>query len=502
MTGSAVGICSLAVSFPSVIRTNEYWYETFPELANAQAKRVRSSKTRSSYSNPELDIWSQEVAPYLNDPFRGNVERRILAEAESPLMLECCAAQDALAAANLCPDDIELAIASTLFSELVGNAPSIARQLRLRCPAWNLESTCSSALVALQTAHRLVQAGEYRNALVVVSQFGSRAVDEADTLSWSMGDGVGALVVSSLQPHQGVLSTSLISTRETCGAYAHELVADAQGVPRIRTRTGENASAIAETAVAFVRTCCEEAVTKAGVQLDQIDFFAFNTPTAWYASVCARALGIDPARTINLYPRYANVGAVLPIANLYHAAASGKLRENDLVLVYTNGAGATAGATVMRWGKVGLGTVPAPPIGVTAEQEKVLCAGGDAEEESFDSGILSREELLKAEPTQRQQRLEAYLLNWLANSLQLPQTQLTSQQSFATLLDSLLALTLKSRIEKDLQVQVPMEQFFGETTIAQFAERVLNQLILASLTASNSSPTADTPAKYRETLSL
>lgn len=505
MTGSAVGICSLSVCFPSVIRTNEYWSKLFPDLAiQAQSKRVRSSNISHSFSNSELDIWSQEVAPYLADPFRGNVERRVLSQEESPLILECCAAQDALAAANLCPDQVELTIASSLFSEPIGigNAPNLARQLGLRCPAWNLESTCSSALVALQTAHRLVQAGEYRHVLVVVSQFGSRAVDQADTLSWSMGDGVGAFVVRSLQPDQGVLSTHLISTRATCGAYSRELVIDAQGVPRMQTRTGENASAIAETAVEFVRTCCEAAATKAGVSLDQINFFAFNTPTAWYANVCTRALNVDPERTINLYRRYANIGAVLPIANLYHAADWGKLRENDLVLVYTSGAGATAGATVMRWGDVALGKVPVPPLRVTPEQVDLTSPGlSRASGNAVDIGV-SREVLFAATPAQQRQMLEAYLLEWLASSLSLPAHKFTPEQPLATLLDSLLALTLKSRIETDLQMPVSMAQFFGENTIAHLLEHLLNQLALANLTASKLSSTADTAAEYRETLSL
>lgn len=356
MTSHSIGIHSLAVSFPSCIRTNDYWYKQFPELAvQAQPKRIRLPRTSKPTSDDDgIEIWSQEVAPYLNDPFRGSIERRVLTQDESSLMMEYRAAKEALEAANLAPEEVELAIATSLFSEPIGlsNTSSLARQLNLHCPAWYLESTCSSALVALQNARALVQTGEYRNVLVVVSQFGSNTVDDEDTLSWSMGDGVGAFVVSSLKPNQGVLGTKIINTTATCGAYSHELVTDAQGVPRMRTRTGENASMLAETAVDFVRTCCQGAAAAAGVSLERIDFFAFNTPTAWYASVCTRALGIDPERTINLYPRYANIGPVLPIANLYHAARSGKLQENDLVLVYTNGAGATAGATVMRWGDV------------------------------------------------------------------------------------------------------------------------------------------------------
>ena len=514
MTSHSVGIRSLAISFPSLIRTNHYWCENFPESAvQTQPKRVRLPRTSRPTSDNDdkydgIEIWSQEVAPYLNDPFRGNVERRVLSQDESSLMLQYRAAKEALEAANLYPEEIELAIAASLFSEPIGldNTSSLARQLDLNCPAWNLESTCSSALVALQNARALVQAGEYRNVLVVVSQFGSNTVDDEDTLSWSMGDGAGAFVVSLLKPDQGVLGAKIISATVTCGAYAHELVTDVRGVPRMRTRTGENASMLAETAVDFVRTCCKGAAAAARVSLNDIDFFAFNTPTAWYASVCTRALGIDPERTINLYPRYANIGPVLPIANLYHAARSGKLRENDLVLVYTNGAGATAGAMVMCWGDVVLGTAPAPPINVTPEQEKIHLAGansGSAEKSPIiETENLSREQLLAAEPDKRRQMLETYLLGWLTDTLQLPPNQLTPQQSFTPLLDSLMALMFKSQIETDLQVQAPMEKFFGDNTIAQLAEQLLNQLALANLVISETSDATETREEEREKMSL
>ena len=480
-----VGIRSLALSFPSIIRTNDYWLEKTPNLITQnKPRRTRTSKAAQlTNSNNGLDIWSQEVAPYLPDPFRGSIERRVLAPHESSLTLEYQAAKEALDAAQLAPEEVDLAIVASLFPEHIGpgSAAYLARQLDLRCPAWNLESTCSSAIIALQNACALVRSGDYRNVLVVVSHIGSNSVDEEDTISLSIGDGAGAFVVNSLQPNQGILETKIVPTAATCGAYSYELVTDAEGKPRIRTRTGENVSMLAETAVDCVRTCCEGTVTAAGVTFDQIDFFAFNTPTAWYASVCTRALGIDPERTINLYPRYANIGPVFPIANLYHAAQAGKIRENDLVLVYTNGAAATAAAMVMGWGDVALGSVPAPPISVTQEQESIhlvtkaekLCT----EVKSF----LSREQLLAAKPGERRQMLETYLLECLASSLQLSINQLNSQQSLATLLDSLMAIVLRSRIETDLQVRVPMENFFGETTVTQLAEFLVNQLTLANL---------------------
>jgi acyl carrier protein len=258
---------------------------------------------------------------------------------------------------------------------------------------------------------------------------------------------------------------------------------------------------LAETAVDCVRTCCEGAVAAAGVTFEQIDFFAFNTPTAWYASVCARALGIDPERTINLYPRYANIGPVFPIANLYHAARVGKIRENDLVLVYTNGAAATAAAMVMRWGDVALGSIPASPISVTPEQERIHLAIKAEKPSTGATSFRTTEELLAAKPGERRQMLEGYLLECLASSLQLPINEFNSEQSLATFVDSLMAIVLKSRIETDLQVQVPMEKFFGETTVTQLAEFLLNQLALANLISLDSVADAN-EGEEREILSF
>lgn len=500
-----VGIQSLALSLPSIIRTNDYWSEKLPDLMmHNKPRRTRTSKAAQlTNSNNGLDIWSQEVAPYLPDPFRGSIERRVLAPNESSLTLEYQAAKEALDAAQLAPEEVDLAIIASLFPEHIGpgSAAYLARQLDLRCPAWNLESTCSSAIIALQNACVLVKTQEYRNVLVIVSHIGSNSVDEEDTLSWSIGDGAGAFVVTSLKPNQGILSTKIIPTVATCGAYSYELVTDAQGQPRIRTRTGENASMLAETAVNFVRSCCEGAVTAAGVTFEQIDFFAFNAPTAWYASVCTRALGIDPERTINLYPRYANIGPVFAIANLYHAAQAGKIRENDLVLVYTNGAAATAAATVMRWGDVVLGSVPAPPMGVTPEQESIYLAIKAEKVLTGATSFFSRKQLLAIEPGERRQMLEIYLLKCLASSLQLPMNEFNSQQLLSTLLDSLMAIVLRSRIETDLQVRVPIEKFFSETTVTQLAEFLLNQLTLLDLISLDSVADAN-EEEEREILSI
>ena len=361
-----VGISSLAVSFPSVIRTNDYFRKNYPDLiATAEEKGLARafSPAKPISENQEVDLWTQEMMPYLSDPFRGAIERRVLDCNESSLTLEYRAAYDALAAAKLSPEEVDLMIVASMFPEHIelGNAAFLAGQLGLKGAAWNLDSLCASALVALHNASALVRSGEYRNVLVVTSCTYSRFWDENDTLSFFVGDGAGAFVVSSLKANQGIIGKKIINTKESCGVFYNELTTDAQGKPRMIIRANKNASKqMPHLFVKYFRECYQGALDAANVTLDQIDFFVFYTATAWYRNFCVRELNIDPKRTIDIYPQYGNISAASTVATLYHAAQLDKIRPNDLVLVYNHGFVASAAAVVMRWGDVALGPLPTP----------------------------------------------------------------------------------------------------------------------------------------------
>ena len=152
----------------------------------------------------------------------------------------------------------------------------------------------------------------------------------------------------------GILATHAIHTAETCGAFFQENVVE-EGRARRRMLAGKSTGKVLrDTAEPFVRACCEGAMARAGVAPRDIALFVFNTPTAWYAAFCARALGVGEDRTLNLYPRYANIGPALFPVTLHHAAAEGRLARGDLVLAYAVGSASSAAATVMRWGDVAL----------------------------------------------------------------------------------------------------------------------------------------------------
>jgi 3-oxoacyl-[acyl-carrier-protein] synthase III len=355
-----VGIRSLAISLPSVVRTNSYYQEKYPELVKTAETKTLCRLMSLTESTPSNDF-ELEMMPYLKDPFRGTVERRILGEGETALTLEYRAAKDALNGANLSPSDVDLIIVSSFLPDQLGfgNAAFLARELGLTCGAWNLDASCCSTPIALQTAYALIQAGTYKNVLVVISCTYSRLVDEDDTLSWFFGDGAGAFVVSSLSANQGILGTKAINTSVLCDKLNVKVIEDKKGNQKFRMKVAKDMNnIIGNTSAEMVRICCEGAAAAAGVTLDDINFFVLNTATAWLASFYTRILKIDPERTVNFYPRYANMGAVVTLANLYHAAQMGKICKNDLVLMYSFGTASSAAATVMRWGDVALACNP------------------------------------------------------------------------------------------------------------------------------------------------
>ncbi|MEM7592594.1 MAG: 3-oxoacyl-[acyl-carrier-protein] synthase III C-terminal domain-containing protein [Cyanobacteria bacterium P01_A01_bin.83] len=303
------------------------------------------------------------MKPYLSDPFRGTVERYVLDSDESSLTLETRAANKAISAGKFAPEDIDLMLVASMFPEqvAVGNASLLVNTLGLNCPAWNIESIQSGALIGLQTACALVKSGEYENVLVVVSCTYSRNLGgENDSLSWIAGDGAGAfLISSSLAKDHGIISTNVINTAITNDAYSYSLIEDEDGNPRVCLRASKKMSQlIRNNSAKFIRESCEGAINNAGITLKQIDFFVVSTPLAWFAKLFIATLSIDCNQTLDMYPYYGNIGAVLPIANLYYAAKLGKIKKNSLILLFSIGGSSTAAATVMRWGDVALGAAP------------------------------------------------------------------------------------------------------------------------------------------------
>jgi 3-oxoacyl-[acyl-carrier-protein] synthase-3 len=376
-------LSALAVGFPSLLRTNAYWRRTRPEMV-ARAEeyslaRLWGKDARTSPSEPSA--FDLAMAPYLADPFRGAVERRIRAPKETALSMELTAARGALTAAGLTPRDLDLVLVSSFVGDRlgVGNAAYLAAELGLPGPAINYESACSGSLVGLRLASHLVASGAHDRVMVVSSTSNSVQVRDDDSVGWFVGDGAAAMIIEPAAEGFGVLGGHVFNSVETNDMFVIQSFQDGEDGTRFETLGTPRSGAIAKnTAEPYLHRAVAAAVADAGVPLSAINFFVFNTPTAWYADFCARELGVAEGRYHSVYPRYANIGGALMPATLYHALLEGRVRPGQIVATYAIGSSSTASALVMRVGDVALGPPPTRPDMPDADAPEAMVAGADA----------------------------------------------------------------------------------------------------------------------------
>lgn len=352
-------INGLSLAFPDEIRPNAYWTEHHPEMVQGAMDRALERLWRRDEVRSEFE---RAMEAFAKDPFKGALERRVVT-IESSVDLAVRAAEKSLTAAELTPSDIDLVIVSTMRPDTiaVGDAAFLAARMGFTCPAINLETACSSSVFDLDTAANLVRMGRYRRILVVTTCTYSRDVEVSNSLAWFLADGAGAFIVESC-PEEGYLGGAAIPTPETCGAFSVDIVNDG-GDARLAMSANRAAGKILhDTAAPYLQRSVDAGLAAAGLQLSDIDFFVFNTPTAWYANFCAAVLGVSRDRTISTYPIYTNLGPVLMPANLYHAAASGRISRGDKVLLYSVGSSSTAMCAILSWQAGALGEAPRPPL--------------------------------------------------------------------------------------------------------------------------------------------
>ena len=186
-----------------------------------------SSLPRTRVSNAELakrvdtsDEWIVE---------RTGIRFRHIAEPdETTATLGAAAAQQALEAAGLTPEDIGLIIVATATPDNTFPASATKVQALIGAPdciAFDVAAVCSGFLYAVSVADSMLRTGAAKHALVIGSETFSRILDWEDrTTCVLFGDGAGAILLSAedVDDDRGILATRLHAE----GKYSDMLYVD------------------------------------------------------------------------------------------------------------------------------------------------------------------------------------------------------------------------------------------------------------------------------------
>jgi 3-oxoacyl-[acyl-carrier-protein] synthase-3 len=282
----------------------------------------------------------------------GIKERRIshVSNAE----MATAAARQALAAADLAAEEMDLIIVATCSPDRA--VPSVAayvqRQLGGLGATMDLNAACSGFVYAMSVANGMIAAGTVERALIIGAERLSSFLDLQDrSTAVLFGDGAGAVVVEATEGPHGLLSSNLHSDGSlteilTIRGAGTEGVFEAE-VPLTVDMEGRE---VFRNAVTRMSEGAVVAIDNAGLQVEDIDVLISHQANIRIIDATARRLNVDPDTVYTNIHAYGNTSAAsIPIA-LSEALDRGVVSPGDVLAMVAFGGGLTWGALVLRWG--------------------------------------------------------------------------------------------------------------------------------------------------------
>ncbi len=288
----------------------------------------------------------------------GIKERRIAAPEQATSDLALKAAEQAIAAAGITAEQIDLIVVATVTPDMSFPSTACVLQDKLgakKAAAFDLSAACSGFIYGLANASQFIATGVYNYALVVGAECLSRITDYTDRNTCILfGDGAGAAVLGRVPEGRGFKS--------------FELGADGSGGELLKVEGGGSRCPVTpesldqgrhyiymagrevfKFAVRIMGGAAEEALNKAGLTKQDIDLLVPHQANIRIIESALQRLDLTEDKCMINLPKYGNSSAAsIPIA-LAEAVEEGRVKEGDCIVLVGFGGGLTWGASVLVW---------------------------------------------------------------------------------------------------------------------------------------------------------
>jgi 3-oxoacyl-[acyl-carrier-protein] synthase-3 len=303
-------------------------------------------------TNSDLETLTQTSDDWITT--RTGIKERRISHVEVSDM-SAVAAQHALAAAGLEPDDIDLIIVATCSPDRLIPSAGTMVQAKIgatKAAAMDLNAACSGFLFGLATADQMIRTGSMRRVLVIGAEKLSFWLDFTNrSTSVLFGDGAGAVVIEATEDEGGLLAFELGSDGTAgdllcvpgTGTEGNPLDAQAPSI----LMQGQD---VFRRAVAAMADSSTRVIAKAGLELGDVDLLIPHQANVRIIDATARRLALDPAQVYVNIASYGNTSAAtIPIA-LTEALEEGRVQPGATLVFAAFGGGFTWAAGVYKWG--------------------------------------------------------------------------------------------------------------------------------------------------------
>jgi len=287
---------------------------------------------------------------------RTGVEQRHVAgkdEKTSDLCLK--AARQAMDAAGVTADEIDLIIVGTTTPDLIfpNVATIVQEQLGIHgCPAFSIEAACTGFIYALATTDKFIRTGATKCALVIGAEVITKLVDWSDRSTCVLfGDGAGAVIVKPSE-EEGIISSHLGAD----GQY-RDLLYYPVGVSKNLEKAGivEEArilmkgNEVFKVAVKTLGNVATEALEANGIDKNDLDWLIPHQANLRIIQATAKRLGMPMEKVIQTVQIHGNTSAASVPMALDVGVRDGRIKRGQLLLLEGFGGGFTWGSILLRY---------------------------------------------------------------------------------------------------------------------------------------------------------
>ena len=282
-------------------------------------------------------------------------ERRMAADDEFTSDLAIAAVQNMADTYQKELTDIDLILVATSTPDYP--FPSVASQIQAhfgiaQAGAMDLSATCAGFTYALHTANAMISSGLHRKVLVVAAETLTKVTDYTDrTTCILFGDGAGAVLVEADEEAPG-FHAAYLGSKGDGGIHVYRSGLSTNMDGKQLTGGGcivQNGREVYKWAVTTVPVGMQAVVDRAGITLDEVDWFIPHSANLrMIESICERS-GFPIEKTLYSLSYYGNTSAAtIPLA-LGLGIQEGKVVPGNKILLYGFGGGLVHAGLLLTW---------------------------------------------------------------------------------------------------------------------------------------------------------
>ena len=281
----------------------------------------------------------------------GIKSRRIAAKHETASSMAEISARQAIEAADIAPNEIDLIVVATGTPDRVYPSTGCLLQHRLGvkdCVAFDVQAACSGSVFALSVVDQYIKTGACKKALVVGTELCSRVIDWTDRSTCILfGDGAGAILLEANE-EAGILSTHIHSDgRFEDLLYLPNPQADAEsgGAGYVAMKGNE----VFKVAVNTLGRIVDETLAANNMQKSDIDWLVPHQANTRIIAATAKKLKMSMDQVVLTLENQGNTSSASILLALNEGIRDGRIQRGQLILLEAFGAGFTWGSALVKY---------------------------------------------------------------------------------------------------------------------------------------------------------